>query len=162
MRRLTPATTSITVEVCGIFCGSGTNCVGGSCQPIVCASPLVLCGNNRGGVRPDIPVQLSRTIPGLEALGPTHGVEMPYVFGTVTGTAGPAGPEDQALSDLIQGYWARFARYGDPKGDSAAEWPQLDEVTKPVMSFDVQSTLMPGFRRAECDFWRAIYDAEFR
>jgi para-nitrobenzyl esterase len=100
----------------------------------------------------------SRAIPGLEALGPTHGVEMPYVFGTIA----QPGPEDQALSDLMQGYWARFARSGDPNGDGALEWPAFEGARGAVMSFNVESAVEPGFRREQCNLWATIYDAEFQ
>jgi para-nitrobenzyl esterase len=100
----------------------------------------------------------ARAIPGLEGLGPTHGVEMPYVFGTLPETA--AG--DAALSDSMQGYWARFVKTGDPNGDGAPAWPAFDEASDKQMKFDEQSSVVTGYRRAECDFWRTIYDAAFR
>jgi para-nitrobenzyl esterase len=99
----------------------------------------------------------SRTIPGLEALGPTHGTEMPYVFATLP-TPSAA---DTALSDSMQGYWARFAKSGDPNGAGALDWPAFDETTDQRMGFDVPSTVLKGFRRKECDFWGTIYDAAF-
>jgi para-nitrobenzyl esterase len=96
----------------------------------------------------------SRSIPGLEFLGPTHGVEMPYVFGTLVSP----GEVDMALSERMQAYWGRFALTGDPNGDGAVEWPQLDEATKPVLTFDADDMLEPGFRRDECDFWTSFYE----
>jgi para-nitrobenzyl esterase len=83
---------------------------------------------------------------------------MPYVFGTIA----EPGPEDQALSDLMQGYWARFARSGDPNGDGALAWPAFEGAGGDVMSFDVASAIAPGFRRAQCDLWATVYDAELQ
>jgi para-nitrobenzyl esterase len=100
----------------------------------------------------------SRAIPGLEALGPTHGVELPYVFGTLK----DPGADDTALSDSMQGYWARFARTGDPNGGGAPAWPRFDESSDEQMNFDVPASVVSGYRRVECDFWRTIYDAAFR
>jgi para-nitrobenzyl esterase len=99
----------------------------------------------------------ARTTPGLEALGPTHGTEMPYVFGTL---ANP-GSDDMQLSDTMQGYWTRFAKSGDPNGESALDWPAFDETSDKRMGLDVPPAVLTGFRRTECDFWSTIYDAEF-
>jgi para-nitrobenzyl esterase len=100
----------------------------------------------------------SRGIPGLEALlGATHGVEMPYVFGTLSNPPS----EDASLSDDMQGYWTRFAKAGDPNGGSALQWPKFDETGDESMGFDVPTATLVGFRRTECDFWATIYDAAF-
>jgi para-nitrobenzyl esterase len=100
----------------------------------------------------------ARSIPGLEALGPTHGVEMPYVFGTLSAP----GADDTALSKSMQGYWARFAKTGDPNGGGAPAWPAFDQTADQQMNFDVPSSVVTGYRRAECDFWKTIYEASFR
>lgn len=100
----------------------------------------------------------SRSIPGLEGLGPTHGVEMPYVFGTLNNPPS----EDAALSDTVQGYWTRFASTSDPNGESALEWPAFDETTDQRMNFDINPTVVSGYRRAECDMWETIYAAQFQ
>ena len=46
-------------------------------------------------------------------LGATHGAEIAYVFGSVV----PTQEVDQMLGEVIQGYWTRFARTGDPNGE---------------------------------------------
>lgn len=105
----------------------------------------------------------ARTIPGLEALGPTHGTEMPYVFGTlVTPSGGDASFDgDTALSDTMQGYWTRFATSGDPNGGGALAWPAFDDTTDESMKFDVAPAVLTGFRRKQCDMWATIYDSAF-
>ena len=100
----------------------------------------------------------ARAIPGLEVIGPTHGVELPYVFGTL---ASP-GPDDRALSDSMQAYWTRFAKTGDPNGEGDLGWPAFAEASDQRMNLDVMPSVVSGFRRAECDFWATIYDAAFR
>jgi para-nitrobenzyl esterase len=106
----------------------------------------------------------SREIPGLEALDATHGVEMPYVFGTLVkpANADASFDADVALSDEVQAYWSRFAKAGDPNGESALVWPKFDEAGNVSMGFDVPSATLVGFRRTECDFWATIYDAAFQ
>jgi para-nitrobenzyl esterase len=98
-----------------------------------------------------------RTIPGLEVLGPTHGTEMPYVFGTLP----DPGSDDTALTDAMQGYWTRFADAGDPNGEGALDWPVFDETSPQSMILDVPLAVQTGFRLVECDFWATVYDAGF-
>jgi para-nitrobenzyl esterase len=99
----------------------------------------------------------SRTTPGLEALGPTHGTEMPYVFGTLA----KPGSDDAALSETMQGYWTRFAKAGDPSGASAPTWPPFDDASDKSMGFDVPTQVLTGFRRKQCEMWESLYDADF-
>jgi para-nitrobenzyl esterase len=54
-------------------------------------------------------------------LGACHGVELPFVFGTLTAATGPSGllgsvdtPPPQALADRVRDAWVGFARDGDP------------------------------------------------
>jgi para-nitrobenzyl esterase len=105
----------------------------------------------------------ARSIPGLAGLGPTHGTEMPYVFGTLTkpSTSDASIDSDIALSDAMQGYWTRFAKAGDPNGGGALDWPSFDETADKSMGFDVPSSVLTGYRRKECDMWATIYDAAF-
>jgi para-nitrobenzyl esterase len=98
----------------------------------------------------------ARSIPGLEAIGPTHGTEMPYVFGTLPNPTA----EDATLSDTMQGYWTRFAEFGNPNGESALEWPRFDAASDRSIRFDVVIEVLIGFRRQECDFWATVYDAQ--
>jgi para-nitrobenzyl esterase len=100
----------------------------------------------------------SRTTPGLEGLGPTHGTEMPYVFGTLA----KPGSDDSALSDTMQGYWTRFAKASDPNGGSAPNWPPFDDASDKSMGFDVPPAVLTAFRRKECEMWESLYDAEFK
>ena len=84
---------------------------------------------------------LTDTIPFLRA---THGAEIAFVFGS----AEPPTPEDEALAISMQGYWTRFARTGDPNGDGALQWPLYDDATDQRINFDVENSILTGFRRA--------------
>jgi len=61
-----------------------------------------------------------------QAASPTHGDELPYVFGTLDepfdGQSAPYGPGDRALSDLMMTAWTSFARHGAPEVVGGA-WP---------------------------------------
>lgn len=69
--------------------------------------------------------------------GSSHGLEIPFVFGTVenpaVGTFSGSGPEASALSEKIQEAWLAFARNGDPSCDAVGEWPSYDPLRRPTM-----------------------------
>jgi para-nitrobenzyl esterase len=101
-------------------------------------------------------VQIPELIPlDLRAL---HGAEIAYVFGSPP----PPTADDAALADAIQGYWTRLARTGDPSGAGALPWPRYDASTDLRLDLDVPISVVGGFRRAECAYWRGVYDAAFR
>ena len=70
--------------------------------------------------------QFERAIPGREAAGSTHGAEVAFVFGALDRVADKPAftPDDQKTSELMQGYWTRFVKTGDPNGAGAPEWPR--------------------------------------
>jgi para-nitrobenzyl esterase len=70
-------------------------------------------------------------VPMDNPLGAFHGIEIPYVFGTMelfTGL-GPIEQTDRDLSEAIMGYWTRFAATGDPNGQGSPEWPRYDPAS---------------------------------
>lgn len=94
--------------------------------------------------------------------GAVHGIELPFVFGTFdaipTATGQPYQPTaaDLALSSAMQGYWARFARTGDPAGTPA--WSAAT-AGEPALVLDTAIAVQAGIRRDACDFWRPYYQA---
>ena len=89
--------------------------------------------------------------------GAAHAAELVYVFGT-----GPAfTPEQRAVSDHMQAYWANFAKHGDPNADPLLAWPQLSEAGQPRLNFGLPEGVVRDFRSVECVFWRMQYDAAF-
>ncbi len=72
-------------------------------------------------------------------LGSCHGLELPFVFGTLdtqsgTALAGAAAP--RPLAAAIGATWAAFARHGDPSGGALGPWPRYDLETRPTMVID--------------------------
>jgi para-nitrobenzyl esterase len=64
-------------------------------------------------------------------VGSCHGLELPFVFGTLASKGADAfagsGPAAQALATTVQDSWLSFARTGDPG------WPAYDLKTRPTM-----------------------------
>ena len=103
----------------------------------------------------DIPVPIG--VPG-SYLGASHGSEIPSVFGTSPIFT----PDTKAVSDLMQAYWTRFAATGDPNAAAEFVWPPYNETADVRINFGLQRTILTDFRKAECAFWRTLYDAAFQ
>jgi para-nitrobenzyl esterase len=56
--------------------------------------------------------------------GAAHASELPYVFNMID----LGSPDRQALKDTVTGYWASFARSGDPNGDGRPAWPKYQSA----------------------------------
>jgi len=90
-------------------------------------------------------------------LGATHGSELTSVFGTSPSFT----PAAKAASELIQRYWTRFAKTGDPNGGDDLEWPALTSDSNVRINLALEPSVVTDFRAAECAFWRAGYDRQF-
>ncbi len=79
-------------------------------------------------------------------LGPVHASELGYVFDNANGSIGlhfPLGPQDSALSSLMQGYWVNFAKTGDPNGPGLPQWPAFGPSSQRVMYLDTHPRAGP-------------------
>ena len=90
------------------------------------------------------------------AFGATHGIELPFVFGTfssiiVNGTPYTPTATDLAISAAIQSDWTSFAKTGVPAGTPT--WPSYVVATDPTRTFGAMPGEMDGIRTADCDFW---------
>ena len=72
-------------------------------------------------------------------LGACHGLEIPFVFGTIgrTGDDRLTGDDEAAhrLSHVMMDAWVAFARHGDPAHDGTGPWPPHDPHRRPTMAF---------------------------
>ena len=72
-------------------------------------------------------------------LGSCHGLEMPFVFGTVQNPSvqlfSGGGDDAFGLSEGMRRSWAAFARSGIPSNDTAGEWPAWGSDQRPTMVF---------------------------
>ncbi len=85
--------------------------------------------------------------------GALHATEIPFVFGTVRAKYEAATtPEDEAMGEVMNAYWAAFARSGDPNGDGRAKWPAYTADKDEVMDFAASGPA------AKADPWRTRLD----
>lgn len=78
--------------------------------------------------------------------GALHATEIPFVFGTVREKYGDqTTAEDEAISEVVNAYWAAFAHTGDPNADSNADaadverpdWPNYTPDGDQIMIFGI-------------------------
>lgn len=95
---------------------------------------------------------------GIGSLGATHGAELTSVFGTST----MFNDDTKAASLLMQRYWTRFAKTGNPNGGDDLEWPEFTADSNVRVNFALkEATVVTDFRATECAFWRLGYDRMF-
>jgi para-nitrobenzyl esterase len=80
--------------------------------------------------------RFDRVLPGSESTRyrSFHTAEVPYVFGVLDQGGRPYGPQDLAVSRLVQGYWLNFMRAGDPNGAGLLPWPRFEAKLGQVMA----------------------------
>ncbi|MBB5211194.1 carboxylesterase/lipase family protein [Microbulbifer hydrolyticus] len=92
---------------------------------------------------------------GLE-LGASHAFEIPYIWGSEAAFREIGATDEQVeLSQRMIRYWTRFARNGDPNGDSGAHWPAFD-VGAQFMQLGGSEVLTPATDFAtyhRCPIW---------
>ncbi len=93
-------------------------------------------------------------------VGATHGLDVPYLFGTfdaliINGQSYVPTATDLAVSAQFQERWTGFARDGVPGSDPA--WPLYG--TDATLVIDSTTTVVDGIRTADCDFWEPFYDS---
>jgi para-nitrobenzyl esterase len=71
--------------------------------------------------------------------GAPHATEIPFVFDTVAAKYGKdLTPDDEAAARAANGYWANFAKTGDPNGPGLPQWPAYDAGGDALMDFTLQ------------------------
>jgi para-nitrobenzyl esterase len=81
---------------------------------------------------------------GEKAMGAPHSAEIPYALGNLhLISAYDWTPEDYKVSALMQDYFARFIKTGDPNGPGLPRWPGLQSSIPKVMHIDTASGAIP-------------------
>jgi para-nitrobenzyl esterase len=87
-------------------------------------------------------------------IGSCHGVELPFVFGTLDSKGADAfagsGPAAEALTERVQDAWLAFARTGDPA------WPAYDPATRPTMLLGETCEVVDDPMSAERAAWAGL------
>ena len=91
--------------------------------------------------------------PRLKALGATHTVEHPFLFGW-QGSYRPS-DTDLAVQRQLVGYWTRMARTDNPNSARDPEWPAVSENKDTYLEIGTTTAVQSGPRDAHCDFWDA-------
>ena len=94
--------------------------------------------SSHGGA-PTFLYEFTYRIPALGGiLRSPHTMCLPFVFGTtkIAELFTGAGPEQDALTNAVQGAWVAFARTGNPNHAGLAQWSPYDAETRPTMIFD--------------------------
>lgn len=91
--------------------------------------------------------------------GAVHSAEIEYAMGNLeTNLVYAWTPEDYAVSELFQEYYANFIKTGNPNGKNLPEWPPLNnDPAVPVMQLDVVSRMTPEQRRERFLFLDKFY-----
>lgn len=101
--------------------------------------------------------EFARVPLGREALGSTHGSELPHVFGTLDTAVigvGPFAEVDFQISEVMQRYWTNFAKAGDPNDGKLPKWPPFDVSSRAHIQFtDAGPIAKEGLRRPFCDLF---------
>lgn len=75
--------------------------------------------------------------------GAFHTGEVPYVYDNLKFVNRPWEPVDQKLADIMSGYWANFAKTGNPNGNGLPIWPAYNSTDKSVMVFNETAEVKP-------------------
>ena len=100
--------------------------------------------------------------PAGDLIGATHGAELPFVFGTFAalGVTTPV-PAATALSELMQGYWTRLAKFDDPNTGAAAQWPAFTATGNDALELgNAGAGMVASVRASDCDFWDGLAGVE--
>ncbi len=85
--------------------------------------------------------------------GAPHASEIPYVFDTVKAKYGDKlAPEDEAIAQAANTYWANFAKTGNPNGKDLPTWPEMAPNGDSIIDFNADGP------KGEIDPWARRLD----
>ncbi len=94
------------------------------------------------------------------ALGACHGIEVPFVFGTIGANGDDrmtgSGPAADTLTSQMMDAWIAFARTGDPSHEGIGAWAPYDEDRRSTMIFGRQCGQQDAPFEAERALWASV------
>jgi para-nitrobenzyl esterase len=92
-------------------------------------------------------------------LGSFHAAEFPFIFDRSMPLVAIQ-PSERPLVELMQGYWTRFARTGNPNDPGSAFWPRYSLWSPQSLDIHLpEPSLTEAHRKPQCDFWDERLDA---
>ena len=89
--------------------------------------------------------------PDLAQFRASHVFEEQFLWGTdVLGFGYVPSSAEQLLSQRMTGYWANFAKTGDPNGPGLPTWPRYNSATEPTLTFDDQIGTISNYHDQQC------------
>jgi para-nitrobenzyl esterase len=94
------------------------------------------------------------------ALGACHGLELPFVFGTITNPfvalfAGDGAPASD-LCEMIQSAWVSFATNGHPGAAGGIEWPRYEDRRRATLLLGSDRSVLERPREEERLIWERL------
>lgn len=97
------------------------------------------------------------------ALGACHGIEIPFVFGTLGRTGDDrmsgSGPDATRLSHQMMDAWIAFARHGEPGHADIGDWPAYEPGDRATMVFGRTSGAVSAPFDEERELWTSMVQA---
>ena len=87
--------------------------------------------------------------------GAGHGSEVAFVFNNLNDRRGAAEvtPEEEKLAQILNTYWANFAKTGNPNGEGLPVWPEYNKQNEKILDIqpDANQVGKPDPRKARLD-----------
>jgi para-nitrobenzyl esterase len=85
-----------------------------------------------------------------------HAAELQYIMGRpMSFTRRNFKAKEVPMANSMMGYWAQFARSGNPNRPGPVSWPAYDSADKTLL-FNLQNSVVTGVHEKECRFWEAL------
>ncbi len=92
--------------------------------------------------------------------GAFHSGEIVYAYDNLHTLDRPWEPVDQGIADVMSGYWANFAKTGNPNGENLPQWDAYDPEQEMVMTIDVTSEQKRLPDKDKFDFWNRYFESQ--
>ena len=97
--------------------------------------------------------QFTQTISSVKDLGSFHGLELGFVFHTISNVKlVPISKKEIKLSDKMLLYWTNFAKQGDPNDNKLPKWPAYNSSTDMNIVLNTKIKTDTGLRKDFCSF----------